>query len=38
MNLPLPWQSSPHGTLYSIGLMAVTTVATLVYFKIKKWF
>src|SRR5947209_2240997 len=38
MNLPLPWHDNPHGTLYSIGLMAVTTVATLVYFKMKRWF
>ena len=38
MNLPLPWHDNPHATLYSIGLMAVTTVATLVYFKKKKWF
>jgi magnesium transporter len=38
MNLPLPWHDNPHGTLYSVGLMAVTTVATLLYFKRKKWF
>lgn len=38
MNLHLPWQDNPHGTLYSIGLMAITTVATLLYFKRKKWF
>jgi len=38
MNLHLPWQDNPHGTLYSIGLMAATTVATLLYFKRKKWF
>jgi|SRR5689334_241829 len=38
MNLPLPWQHDPHGTLYSIGLMTVTTVSTLLYFKKKKWF
>jgi magnesium transporter len=38
MNLHLPWQDNPHGTLYSIGMMAVTTVATLLYFKKKKWF
>ena len=38
MNLPLPWHDNPHGTLYSIGLMAVSTVATLAYFKKKKWF
>lgn len=38
MNLPLPWHDNPHATLYSVGLMAVTTVATLLYFKKKKWF
>jgi magnesium transporter len=38
MNLHLPWQDNPHGTLYSVGLMAVTTVTTLLYFKKKKWF
>jgi len=38
MNLLLPWHDNPHGTLYAIGLMVLTTVATLVYFKKKKWF
>jgi magnesium transporter len=38
MNLRLPWQDNPHGVWYSIGLMAVTTVATLAYFKMRKWF
>jgi magnesium transporter len=38
MNLPLPWQNNPHGSLYSIGLMAATAAATLMYFKKKKWF
>jgi magnesium transporter len=38
MNLHLPWQNNPHGTLYSVGLMAATTIATLLYFKKKKWF
>jgi magnesium transporter len=38
MNLHLPWQESAHGVWYSIGLMAATTVATLLYFKKKKWF
>ena len=38
MNLPLPWHDNPHGTLYACGLMTVTTVATLIYFKKKKWF
>jgi magnesium transporter len=38
MNLPLPWHDNPRGTIYSVALMAVTTVATLLYFKRKKWF
>jgi magnesium transporter len=38
MNLPLPWQPNPHGTWYAVGLMVITTVATLLYFKRKKWF
>jgi magnesium transporter len=38
MNLHLPWVNNPNGTLYSVGLMAVSTVAVLVYFKLKKWF
>lgn len=38
MNLVLPWHDNPHGTLYACGLMAATTLATLVYFKKKKWF
>jgi magnesium transporter len=38
MNLPLPWQHSPYGTWYAVGLMSLTTVATLLYFKKKKWF
>jgi magnesium transporter len=38
MNLPLPWHDNPHGTFYAVALMAVTTIATLVYFKQKKWF
>ena len=33
MNLPLPWQHSPYGTWYALGLMTLTTVATLLYFK-----
>jgi len=38
MNLHLPWQNDPHGMWYAIALMAGTTVATLAYFKKKKWF
>jgi magnesium transporter len=38
MNLPLPFQHSPHGLAYAVGLMALSTVAVLAYFKIKGWF
>ena len=38
MNLPLPWSHSAHGTLFALALMAVSTIAVLVYFKIKRWF
>jgi magnesium transporter len=38
MNLKLPWTDTPHGTLYAGGLMAISTIAILVYFKMKRWF
>jgi magnesium transporter len=38
MNLHLPWTSEPNGTWYAVGLMAVSTVAVLLYFKAKRWF
>src|SRR5438270_12392580 len=38
MNLPLPLQHSPHALGYTVGLMALSTVAVLVYFKVKGWF
>lgn len=38
MNLPLPWANNPHGTDYAVGLMAISTIAVLVYFKMKHWF
>ena len=38
MNLHLPFTNSPHGTWYAVGLMVLTTLATLVYFKRKRWF
>ncbi|HEY3703419.1 MAG TPA: magnesium/cobalt transporter CorA [Terracidiphilus sp.] len=38
MNLKLPWVNDPYGTDYAVGLMALSTVAVLVYFKTKKWF
>jgi magnesium transporter len=38
MNLKLPWADNPHGTAFAIALMAISTIAILVYFKIKRWF
>jgi magnesium transporter len=38
MNLHLPWANSPYGTDYAVGLMAISTIAVLVYFKRKRWF
>jgi magnesium transporter len=38
MNLKLPWANDPHGTDYAVGLMAVSTLSILIYFKIKHWF
>jgi len=38
MNLKLPWTESPHGTAYAVALMALSTVAVLLYFRKKKWF
>lgn len=38
MNLPLPLQHSVHGLLYAIGIMALSTGLTLLYFKRKSWF
>jgi magnesium transporter len=38
MNLKLPWTDSVHGTLFAVALMAITTIITLVYFKMKHWF
>jgi magnesium transporter len=38
MNLPLPWANNPHGTLFALALMAVSTAAVLVYFKTRHWF
>jgi magnesium transporter len=38
MNLKLPWEDSYQGTLFVLVLMAITTIAVLVYFKIKRWF
>lgn len=38
MNLKLPWIESPHGAWYAVGLMALSTLAILYYFRRKRWF
>ena len=38
MNLRLPWVNSPYGTDYAVALMVISTIAVLVYFKMKHWF
>jgi magnesium transporter len=38
MNLRLPWSNDPHGTTYAVILMAISTIAILAYFKMKRWF
>lgn len=38
INLKLPWTSDTRGVWYAIGLMAVSTLAVLLYFKSKRWF
>ena len=38
MNLPLPWASSPHGTLFAVLLMGISAVTVLMYFRSKGWF
>jgi magnesium transporter len=38
MNVPLPWQDSPHGVWYVVGLMAVSTISVLLFFKKKGWY
>jgi magnesium transporter len=38
MNLHLPWSNNPYGTDYAVALMAISTIAVLVYFKMKRWF
>lgn len=37
MNLHLPWSSSPHGGLYATGLMVLSIVGVLWYFRRKGW-
>jgi magnesium transporter len=38
MNLHLPWGSNPHGIWYVSGLMALSILLVLLYFKWKRWF
>ena len=38
MNLPLPLQNTHHGTALAVGIMLLSTAATLLYFKRKGWF
>jgi magnesium transporter len=38
MNFHLPWTDNPHGIWYAFGLMTVSTVGILIYFKAKRWF
>jgi magnesium transporter len=38
MNLPLPLQNTHHGTALAVGIMLLSTVLVLAYFKRKGWF
>lgn len=38
MNLKLPWADNPHATQYTLGLMVISTVLVLAYFRAKRWF
>jgi magnesium transporter len=38
MNLKLPWTENPYGVLYAIGLMVLSTIGVLYYFRRKHWF
>ncbi len=38
MNLRLPWMEHPRGVFYAAGVMAVSAIAVLGYFKRKGWF
>lgn len=38
MNLKLPMEDSYFGTMFVLGLMTISTLAILIYFKIKRWF
>jgi len=37
MNLVLPWQQSPYGMWYAIGVMAAATLGVLAYFRLQRW-
>jgi magnesium transporter len=38
MNLHLPWMNSSYGAWYASGLMVLSTVIVLLYFKRKRWY
>lgn len=38
MNLPLPLQTTPHGTALAVGIMLLSTAIILLYFRRKGWF
>ena len=38
MNLHLPWSGNPHGVWYVSGLMVLSILLVLLYFKWKRWF
>ena len=38
MNLKLPWAETLTAPTYAVALMAISTIAVLVYFKTKRWF
>lgn len=38
MNVALPWQNAPHGVWYVSGLMVVSTIGVLLFFKKKGWY
>ena len=38
MNLPLPFQRTPHALWYALALMLISTVAVLIFFRRKGWY
>lgn len=38
MNLHLPWMQNQHGVWYACGLMSISTLVSLYYFRRKGWF